>query len=211
MKRWIGVGAALLALSVQAQGRFDSSGGGPAVVEKPAPSRFYGTAPPPGSAPVRPPMPPAAPGVPPPRFDGAGARVPPPVAPPVVVVPGARPTGPVYVPPPGYVRPPPPPYYVHPRPPPPHVDIVIGGPVYRPWPRPYHPGWGWGPPAVVVPPTVVVPAAPPPVVYVERPAPIEDAAPVAGFWYWCAEPEGWYPEVVSCPQGWLPVPPRADR
>lgn len=234
MRRMVGLGLAVMALSAQAQGRVDSSGGVP-MVEKPAPSRFYGTAGPPAPAGGPPPVAPAAP----PKVFGQPAPMPVPVAPaPPVVQPGPRPLPPgppafappvharppVYVPPPVHARPPvyvPPP--VHARPPiyvpPPrtHVDVVIGAPIYRPWygPRPVYPGWGPPavvlPPPVVVPPAVVVPAPPPAVVYVERPVPIEDAAPLPGYWYWCAEPEGWYPNVVECPQGWLPVPPRAER
>jgi hypothetical protein len=63
----------------------------------------------------------------------------------------------------------------------------------------------------LVPAPIVIPAPPPPVVYIERPVPFEEAAPPPGFWYWCGEPQGWYPQVVECPQGWLPVPPRAER
>lgn len=203
MRCMVGLGVAVLALSAHAQGRVDSSAGVP-MVEKPAPSRFYGTARPPVIQP---------PGAPPAQVVGQ----PVPVAPvPPVVHPGPRPLPPG---PPAYVRPPvvvPPPVVVRP-PPRTHVDVVIGAPVYRPWygPRPIYPGWG--PPAVVVPPpiwvppAVVVPPPPPAVVYIERPALIEDAAPLPGYWYWCAEPEGWYPQVVECPQGWLPVPPRAER
>lgn len=157
------------------------------VEQKPAPSRFYGTARPPGAP---------APAV---------------VAPPPVVRPGP---GPAYVPPGGsvYVPPPvvrPPAYYPAPRP---HVDVVIGAPYYRPY---YGPGWYdpfWRPyppaPVIVSPPVVVAP--PPPTVYIERPV-AEPAQPAAGFWYWCAEPQGWYPEVSECPQGWQAVPPRAAQ
>ena len=159
------------------------------VVEKPAPSRFYGTARPPVAAPAaRPaPLPPAA---------GGHAYRPAPHHP--------RPPAVVYVPPPR-------PVHVHrPRV---GVDVVIGAP----WPRPYWgpryvypPVWGWPsyPPAVVVPPPVVV-SPPPPPVYVERPA--EPAAPVAGYWYWCTDPQGWHPDVGECPAGWQAVPPRAAQ
>ncbi|HYF58846.1 MAG TPA: hypothetical protein VEA81_07820 [Burkholderiaceae bacterium] len=90
--------------------------------------------------------------------------------------------------------------------------MYIGSP-WRPWYGPgWYPGWGWSayPPVVVAPPVVVSP--PPNVVYVERaPEPVDPgAAPAAGYWYWCAEPQGWYPEVRECTNGWQPVPPRAQ-
>lgn len=159
-----------------------------AVVEKPSPNRFYGTARPPGAV-----------------------APPPSIAPPPVVRPGPGagaylpPGGSVYVPPP-VVRPPA--FYPAPRP---HVgvDVVIGAPFYRPYwgPGYYDPFWRPYPPVVVSPPVVVTP--PPPLVYIERPA--DPAQPAAGFWYWCTSPQGWYPEVSECPQGWQAVPPRAAQ
>jgi hypothetical protein len=155
---------------------------------------------------------------PPPAPSGPSIRpvpgfVPSPGGPPPHV--GRRPEfgGAAYVPPPAVPIhvPPPRPYPVHS----PSVGIVIGAP--RPyWPRPYYgprwghpPVWGWPayppyPPAVVVSPPVVI--AQPPPVYVERPA--EPTAPAAGFWYWCSDPQGFYPDVGECPAGWQPVAPR---
>ena len=153
------------------------------VVEKPV-NRFYGTARPPGA-------------VAPPTV----------VVPPPAVRPGPPVGGGVYVPPP-VVRPP---AYYHPAPRP-HVgvDVVIGAPYYRPY---WGPGWYdpfWRPyPPVVVPAPVIVSPPPPPMVYIERPA--DPVQPAAGFWYWCAAPQGWYPEVSECPQGWQAVPPRAAQ
>lgn len=56
-------------------------------------------------------------------------------------------------------------------------------PVY-PYPEPYTP------PVVIQVPTT--PAAPP-----------QAQAPM---WYYCAQPEGYYPYVSECPGGWQPVP-----
>jgi hypothetical protein len=172
------------------------------VVEKPSVNRFYGTARPPG-----------APGGVAPGHPGGG--------PPVVG--GPRPPaafgggGPsVYVPPPAPVRPVPPPVYY--RPPPPRVGlgVTIGPPWPYPYPYPYGPryyGWPYydwpAYPPVVVPPAVVV-TPPAPTVYVERP-PEPQAPPAAGYWYWCAEPQGWYPDVRECPNGWQQVAPRAAQ
>jgi hypothetical protein len=76
-----------------------------------------------------------------------------------------------------------------------------------------YPGWAYPPPypsTVYVPPPVVV-SPPPPIVWVERPPEqAAPAAPVPGFWSWCAESQGWYPQVPECPAGWLQVAPRAD-
>ncbi len=222
------VGFGCLAGAAHAQGRVDSTDqGGPPVVSKPAPSRFYGTARPPG-APGAPPS--AAPVAPP------SARPPGTGAPPGAYAPGARPNGPAH--PTG--RPPASGYSgsrysggygtgsYHAPAPRVGVDIVVG----TGWPRPPHPAhpvypaypYWYGPryygpryypypyygypPAVVIPPPVVV-SPPPPVVYVERQP--EPSAPVPGYWYWCAEPQGWYPSVDECPGGWQPVPPRVGQ
>lgn len=158
------------------------------VVEKPV-NRFYGTARPPGQA-----------GPPPASFSPQhGGR------------PGPAVGGSVYLPPP-VARPPS--YYHHPAPRPRiGVDVMIGAPFYRPYYQPY---WGsawydpfWRPyPSVVLPAPMIV-SPPQPMVYIERSA--DPAQPAAGFWYWCASPQGWYPEVSECPQGWQAVPPRAAQ
>jgi hypothetical protein len=168
------------------------SAGAQPVVEKPAPSRFYGTARPPSVSPA-----PSGPGH---------------VAPPAAVRP------PAYRPPASVQARPPQPIHVHPSRPRVGVDVWVGP---RPWPyygygpRYVYPGWPYPPaypptyPAypstIYVPPPVVV--SPPPVVYVERAT--EAESPPSGYWYWCVEPQGWYPEVADCPAGWQPVPPRA--
>jgi hypothetical protein len=75
-------------------------------------------------------------------------------------------------------------------------------------PRPY---WGpryyWGGPIVVAPypyyappPTVVVPEQPP--VYAQPEQPQEN------YWYYCQNPQGYYPYVKSCPGGWMKVVPQ---
>jgi hypothetical protein len=52
------------------------------------------------------------------------------------------------------------------------------------------------------PPVVV---APPPAVYVQPSAP--DAVPQQEYWYYCDDPQGYYPYVQQCPGGWRPVTP----
>ena len=188
-------------LPAAAQGGAES-GGSP----RPPASRTYGTARPPGS--------PAASGAPPPpplpgaMMPPSGAPRPPYPPPPGVVT--SRPVYPSYPPPPGYYRPPPP------RP---NVGIVVGPVWPRPWGYPYSPGYpyaypGWGYPSypstvVVTPPAVV--ATPPVVTYVERSEQAAVEAPAAGFWYWCADPSGWYPQIAECPGGWQPVAPRSEQ
>lgn len=74
--------------------------------------------------------------------------------------------------------------------------VFIGpGPFYDPFWYPY--GWPY-----YAPPVVTVPATPP--TYIEQvPAPA-----ASGYWYWCNDPQGYYPTVQQCPGGWQPVQPR---
>lgn len=76
------------------------------------------------------------------------------------------------------------------------------------------PGW-YGPPAYVVPPPTYVYAAPTPVypapVYVvppayEAPPPVQGPAP-AQSWYYCDNPQGYYPYVSNCNNAWRQVAP----
>ncbi len=59
------------------------------------------------------------------------------------------------------------------------------------------PGW-WGPPYYYYSPPVVVQQPP---VYVQ-PAP-----PAPTYWYYCQNPQGYYPYVQQCPGGWTQVTP----
>lgn len=55
------------------------------------------------------------------------------------------------------------------------------------------------------PPTVVtVPSAPP--VYIEQSPPVAREYP-SGYWYYCNNPEGYYPYIQECPDGWQQVDP----
>ncbi len=76
------------------------------------------------------------------------------------------------------------------------------GPYYYPPYYPYSP-YPYYPPAVVT-----VPATPP--IYIERE---DDSAATGGtsaYWYYCADPQGYYPDVRECPGGWRAVSPRPD-
>lgn len=74
----------------------------------------------------------------------------------------------------------------------------------------YGPGfYGYGypfyyPPYYAYPPTVIVPTEPP--VYIQKEQP-EPAQPQANFWYYCENPDGYYPYVKKCPNGWQQVSP----
>ena len=74
------------------------------------------------------------------------------------------------------------------------IGVLIGAPLFDPWLFP--------PPYYYDPAVVVVPASQQ--LYVER----SDAARgVAGYWYFCGNPRGYYPYVRECPTGWQQVAP----
>ncbi|HEY8094862.1 MAG TPA: hypothetical protein VIE65_02055 [Methylobacter sp.] len=64
---------------------------------------------------------------------------------------------------------------------------------------PYYSPYYAYPPAVVA-----VPAAPP--VYIQQAPPVVQQNP-SGYWYYCNDPEGYYPYIKECPQGWQQVEP----
>ena len=67
---------------------------------------------------------------------------------------------------------------------------------------PYYGGYGgyYGyPPAIVT-----VPVSPP--VYIQQSPPVSQVYP-PGYWYYCGNPEGYYPYVKVCPNGWQQVNP----
>jgi hypothetical protein len=65
-----------------------------------------------------------------------------------------------------------------------------GGSYYSPY---------YYPPAVIA-----VPVTPP--VYIQQPPPVIQQYP-AGYWYYCNNPQGYYPYIKQCPGGWLQVDP----
>jgi hypothetical protein len=73
---------------------------------------------------------------------------------------------------------------------------------------PYAYGYAYPYPYAVYPAPVYAPApvAQEPPVYIER-----DAAPAAsGWWYYCESAGAYYPDVASCDEPWVKVPPRAE-
>lgn len=45
-----------------------------------------------------------------------------------------------------------------------------------------------------------------PQTYIQQAAPVAQQNP-SGFWYYCNNPEGYYPSVKTCSNGWQQVPP----
>lgn len=83
------------------------------------------------------------------------------------------------------------------------VGFYVGAPYYPYYYSPYY----YRP--YYYPPVVVVPASPP--VYIEQAQPAPQAAPQqppAGWWYYCAEAQAYYPYVKQCPGGWQQVAPQ---
>lgn len=71
---------------------------------------------------------------------------------------------------------------------------------YSPYWQPYYPS-----PYYTYPPAVVtVPSQPP--VYIEKgpSRPASDGS--GGYWYYCADPNGYYPYIKECREEWQPVP-----
>jgi hypothetical protein len=101
-----------------------------------------------------------------------------------------------------------------------HIGISVGG-YYGPGFYGYggygYGGYGYGygypyyyppfyyPPAYAYPPTVIAPSAPPVYIQQEQPQPVQ---PQSNYWYYCQDPEGYYPYVKNCPGGWQPVSPQ---
>jgi hypothetical protein len=70
------------------------------------------------------------------------------------------------------------------------------------------PGW-WGPYPYAYPygyaaPPVVIREEPP--VYISQP-PAQPQSQPQQYWYYCPDPQGYYPNVKACPKGWLKVVP----
>lgn len=77
-----------------------------------------------------------------------------------------------------------------------------GGYGYGGYPYYSYPYYSY-PPAVVT-----VPIAPP--VYIQQTPPVVQQNPF-GYWYYCNNPEGYYPYIKQCPSGWQQVEPTPPR
>ncbi len=76
------------------------------------------------------------------------------------------------------------------------THVFIGAPFFF-----GHPFW-WGPWPYYAAPPVVVQSGP--TTYIQQ----EPATPA--YWYYCRNPQGYYPYVSQCPDGWLTVVPPAQ-
>lgn len=83
------------------------------------------------------------------------------------------------------------------------VGIVIDPFLFGPW---YYPSPYYYPPYYYPAPVMTVPAAPP--VYIEREESQAPAPQASASWYYCANPQGYYPYVKQCPGGWQAVAPQ---
>ena len=43
------------------------------------------------------------------------------------------------------------------------------------------------------------------------PAPPQPQPQASNYWHYCRNPEGYYPYVKNCPEGWLQVAPQPDQ
>jgi len=89
--------------------------------------------------------------------------------------------------------------------------VIFGFSVGAPWGYPYaypyypyryYPAYGYYPAPVIVQQQ--------PSVYVEQPQ-AQPSQPPAGYWYYCAEANGYYPYVKECPAGWQRVAPQPQN
>lgn len=82
-----------------------------------------------------------------------------------------------------------------------NVGLYFGAPLFWPY-------YSYAP--VYYPqPVVVAPA--PQVVYVEQAPPVVAPPAAQQYWYYCGNPQGYYPNVQACPGGWQKVLPQQVR
>ena len=79
-------------------------------------------------------------------------------------------------------------------------------------------GYGWGYPGYrfgygryyppyYAPPVIAVPSTPP--VYIQQGTELSTTDSGNNYWYYCRKPEGYYPHVKKCPDGWMQVVPHS--
>ncbi len=79
------------------------------------------------------------------------------------------------------------------------VGFFVGGPVWDRWWGPGYPYYPYYP--YYAPPPVVIERQPD--TYIQQNQPADEPS----YWYFCKNPEGYYPYVKKCPEGWLKVVP----
>lgn len=83
----------------------------------------------------------------------------------------------------------------------PSVGVYVGVPAYGAWGYPYYPSAVYDPSAAIPYP------ADAPAGSFAPPDAGQGAAP-SSYWYYCANPAGYYPNVQQCSSGWMPVAPQ---
>jgi hypothetical protein len=68
-----------------------------------------------------------------------------------------------------------------------------------------YPGPFYAPPRYRYSPAVIAPVTPP--VYIQREQSAA-AQPQTNYWHYCRNPEGYYPTIKNCPEGWIQVAPQ---
>jgi hypothetical protein len=81
------------------------------------------------------------------------------------------------------------------------------GPAYPHWWGPPYPYW-WYPPYYAYPPPPVILEQPP--VYIQQPPLPAPAPPPQTYWYYCSSAKAYYPNVQTCAEPWVKVPPRPE-
>lgn len=71
-------------------------------------------------------------------------------------------------------------------------------------------GWPYYPPPYYYPPPVYVAPSPQAPVYIEQAPARPVAPPPQSYWYFCTNPQGYYPTIKECPGGWLKVVPQTQ-
>ena len=79
--------------------------------------------------------------------------------------------------------------------------VVFGANIWL-GPGYWGPGWWWGSPYYYAAPPVVMQPAP---TYAQPAPPPQEPS----YWYYCQNPQGYYPYVQQCPHGWMKVVPPA--
>jgi hypothetical protein len=82
-----------------------------------------------------------------------------------------------------------------------HTHVFLGFGFGAPAYPYYYPPYVYPPPVIYAPPPVYVP---PPVIYTPPPVYQPQASPQS--WYYCDNPQGYYPYVTTCNSGWRQVP-----
>ncbi|MGJ0486270.1 MAG: hypothetical protein ACR65R_17300 [Methylomicrobium sp.] len=88
----------------------------------------------------------------------------------------------------------------------PGFSIYFGAPYYG-YPFYGYPYYGYpsyGYPYYYPPGVVTAPSTPP--VYIQQKPPVVQQYP-SGYWYYCSAPQGYYPDIKECPNGWQQVQP----